>query len=84
MPNPTPLAALPTIESVSLTVPRVLTCGPRVLFADHLPAPLLCPLPDGSGVLLEDWQTPDCAAYRVPASLLDAVRLALDLHRVTA
>lgn len=80
MPTLSPLS-LPTIDTVSLSAPPVLTLiGCEFRHADLFPAPLLCPLPDGSGVLVEDWSAPGCPAYHVPASLMAAVRSALDLR----
>jgi hypothetical protein len=46
--------------------------------------PHLCfqTLPDGSGVLLEDWKSGSAPAYRVPAHLCAAVCAALGLRTV--
>ncbi|MDL2343111.1 hypothetical protein QOL99_02990 [Deinococcus sp. MIMF12] len=46
------------------------------------PASLL-PLPDGSGVLLDNWKDPR-RAYRVPAHLCGPLARALSLRRVEA
>lgn len=47
-------------------------------------AALLCPLPDGGGVLLADWAAPTALSLQVPAALMAAVRAALGLSGVSA
>ncbi|CAM3869068.1 hypothetical protein [Deinococcus frigens] len=90
--NPDRLEALPTVrafrvegEGHSLTARVDLTTGASVShFLPPSADPALCPLPDGGAVFVPELAHPDAHAYRLPASLTDAVRAALNLCRVEA
>lgn len=83
MNQPALRSPLHTIDAVRLTMPRALTTVPLgfALYPDRMAAPLLCPLLDGSGVLLEDWTDPLAQTFHVPAAQMNDVRLALELSR---
>lgn len=51
---------------------------------EDAPRALLCPLPGGAALLLEDWKDAQARAYRVPADLCPALRAAFFLRRVGA
>jgi len=55
-----------------------------VIDLDATPRALLCPLPHGDALLLEDWRDAQASAYRVPAELTPALRAAFFLRRVSA
>jgi hypothetical protein len=85
--NPSKLASLPTLARVEAHPHRAaflyLEGVPGYDFLPRLAPAALCPLPDGSGVLLDNLEDPR-RAYRVPAHLCAPLARALSLRRVSA
>lgn len=85
--NPAQLAALPTLARFDVAHDKgaclYLEDAPGYDFLPPLAPAALCPLLDGSGVLLDNVEDPR-RAYRVPARLCRPLARALHLRRVEA